>query len=154
MKQTSDIGDISTLLDLLKELHSLNAKMFYDLCSKDNTELEDLIFDHGKLNGLDEIYMSIKANKQRKIIRQEKYKKLELFYKIKKMKVQHKYQEEIRKIEEEHKIAQLNLTLSRRSRQNIQLTDSNDSNDNIVITGKNLQINDQWEILNMEEIQI
>ena len=154
MKQTSDIGDISTLLDLLKELHSLNAKMFYDLCSKDNTELEDLIFDHGKLNGLDEIYMSIKANKQRKIIRQEKYKKLELFYKIKKMKVQHKYREELRKIDEEHKIAQLNLTLSRRSRQNIQLTDSNDSNDNIVITGKNLQINDQWEILNMEEIQI
>jgi hypothetical protein len=154
MKEISDIGDISTLLDLLKELHSLDIKLFYDLCSKDNTELEDLIFDHGQLNGLDEIYISIKANKQKIIMRQEKYKKLELFYKIKKMKVQHKYQEEIRKIEEEHKIAQLNLTLSRRSRQNIQLTDSNDSNDNIVITGKNLQINDQWEILNMEEIQI
>ena len=154
IKEISDIGDISTLLDLLKELHSLDIKIFYDLCSKDNTELEDLIFDHGKLNGLDEIYISIKANKQRIIMRQEKYKKLELFYKIKKMKVQHKYKEEIRKIEEEHKIAQLNLTLSRRSRQNIQLTDSIDSNDNIVITGKNLQINDQWEILNMEEIQI
>ena len=154
MKEISDIGDISTLLDLLKELHSLDAKLFYDLCSKNNTELEDLIFDHGQLNGLDEIYISIKANKQRIIMRQEKYKKLELFYKIKKMKVQHKYQEEIRKIEEEHKIAQLNLTQSRRSRQNIQLTDSIDSNDNIVITGKNLQINDQWEILNMEEIQI
>lgn len=154
IKEISDIGDISTLLDLLKELHSLDIKIFYDLCSKDNTELEDLIFDYGKLNGLDEIYISIKANKQRIIMRQEKYKKLELFYKIKKMKVQHKYQEEIRKIEEEHKIAQLNLTLSRRSRQNIQLTDSIDSNDNIVITGKNLQINDQWEILNMEEIQI
>jgi hypothetical protein len=154
MKEISDIGDISTLLDLLKELHSLDIKIFYDLCSKDNTELEDLIFDHGKLNGLDEIYISIKANKQRIIMRQEKYKKLELFYKIKKMKVQHKYKEEIRKIEEEHKIAQLNLTLSRRSRQNIQLTDSNDSNDSIVITGKNLQINDQWEILNMEEIEI
>jgi ribosomal protein L18E len=71
------------------------------------------------------------------------------------MKVQHKYQEEIRKIEEEHKIAQLNLTLSRRSRKSIQLSDSNDSNDsndNIVITGKNLQI--EWEILNMEEIEI
>jgi hypothetical protein len=154
MKQISDIGDISTLLDLLKELHSLDTKLFYNLCSKDNTELEDLIFDHGQLNGLDEIYISIKANKQKIIMRQEKYKKLELFYKIKKMKVQHKYQEEIRKIEEEHKIAQLNLTQSRRSRQNIQLTDSIDSNDNIVITGKNLQINDQWEILNMEEIQI
>ena len=157
MKEISDIGDISTLLDLLKELHSLDIKLFYDLCSKDNTELEDLIFDHGQLNGLDEIYISIKANKQKIIMRQEKYKKLELFYKIKKMKVQHKYQEEIRKIEEEHKIAQLNLTQSRRSRrsrQNIQLTDSIDSNDNIVITGKNLQINDQWEILNMEEIQI
>tara|TARA_Y100000780_G_C13519567_1_gene353232 strand:- start:42 stop:629 length:588 start_codon:yes stop_codon:yes gene_type:complete len=157
MKEISDIGDISTLLDLLKELHSLDTKLFYDLCSKDNTELEDLIFDHGKLNGLDEIYISIKANKQRIIMRQEKYKKLELFYKIKKMKVQHKYKEEIRKIEEEYKIAQLNLTQSRRSkysRQNIQLTDSNDSNDSIVITEKNLQINDQWEILNIEEIQI
>jgi hypothetical protein len=155
MKEISDIGDISTLLDLLKELHSLDTKLFYDLCSKDNTELEDLIFDHGQLNGLDEIYISIKANKQRIIMRQEKYKKLELFYKIKKMKVQHKYQEEIRKIEEEHKIAQLNLTLSRRSRKSIQLSDSNDSNDsndNIVITGKNLQI--EWEILNMEEIEI
>jgi len=166
MKQTSDIGDISTLLDLLKELHSLNAKMFYDLCSKDNTELEDLIFDHGKLNGLDEIYMSIKANKQRKIIRQEKYKKLELFYKIKKMKVQHKYREELRKIDEEHKIAQLNLTQSRRLsnpnylKQNIQLTDSIDSNDNIVISEKEIQSDKeqiqqlQWEILNMEEIEI
>jgi hypothetical protein len=68
------------------------------------------------------------------------------------MKVQHKYQEEIRKIEEEHKIAQLNLTLSRRSRQ---LSDSSDSNNsNIVITGKNFQINDQWEILDIEEIEI
>jgi len=152
MKEISDIGDISTLLDLLKELHSLDTKLFYDLCSKDNTELEDLIFDHGQLNGLDEIYISIKANKQRIIMRQEKYKKLELFYKIKKMKVQHKYQEEIRKIEEEHKIAQLNLTLSRRSRQ---LSDSSDSNNsNIVITGKNFQINDQWEILDIEEIEI
>lgn len=157
MKEVSDIGDISTLLDLLKELHTLDAKLFYDLCSKENTELEDLIFDHGQLNGLDEIYISIKANKQKIIMRQEKYKKLELFYKIKKMKVFSKYQEEMRQIEEEHKIAQLNLTLSRQSRQSrksIQLTDSIDSNDNIVITGKNLQINDQWEILNMEEIEI
>ncbi|SVB76059.1 uncharacterized protein METZ01_LOCUS228913 [marine metagenome] len=165
MKEISDIGDISTLLDLLKELHSLDAKLFYDLCSKNNTELEDLIFDHGKLNGLDEIYISIKAKKQKIIIKQQKYKKLALFYKIKKMKVIQKYQEDIRTIEEEYKIAQLNLTLSCRSKnskENIQFINNSDESflpsdlssvnfpiDNIE---KNSEINNQWEILDIEEI--
>ena len=62
--------------------------------------------------------------------------------------------------------AQLNLTQSRRLsnpnylKQNIQLTDSIDSNDNIVISEKEIQSDKeqiqqlQWEILNMEEIEI
>ena len=81
------------------------------------------------------------------------------------MKVIQKYQEDIRTIEEEYKIAQLNLTLSCRSKnskENIQFINNSDESflpsdlssvnfpiDNIE---KNSEINNQWEILDIEEI--
>ena len=166
-------GDIITIISLLKDLYYLDQKIFYDFCAKENTELEDLIFDHGKINGLDEIYTTIKAEKQRIIIKQEKYRKIEMFYKIKRMKAKLKYEEELRKINEQYKLSQLNYTQNKiimqknmpysdsdsdsdsNSDSNSYSSDSSDSDGyNNVIIDNQSQNKEQWILLDLEKIEI
>ena len=78
--------------------------MFYKLCSIEQIELGDLIFEHGNLNGIDIIYQNMVAKKQRKISKTQKLRKLELYYKIKRILAKNNYEKIKQTIESNYQI--------------------------------------------------
>ena len=104
IKDIFKTGDIDTILNLLYDLYNEDKFMFYKLCSIEQIELGDLIFEHGNLNGIDIIYQNMVAKKQRKISKSQKLRKLELYYKIKRILAKNNYEKIKQTIESNYQI--------------------------------------------------
>ena len=134
MKNTSEIGDKSTILSFLKDFYNLDKLSFYKFVHKQRTELGEFIIEHGNLNGLKQIYENLIANKQNKIIRSTKICKIDNYYRIKKMKAKLDYEELIRKLDKKCNKEKINIwfnpnnnlprnTLSFREQEQVQVQD-------------------------------
>ena len=109
IKDIFKTGDIDTILNLLYDLYNEDKFMFYKLCSIEQIELGDLIFEHGNLNGIDIIYQNMVAKKQRKISKSQKLRKLELYYKIKRILAKNNYEKIKQTIESNYQIEKLKI---------------------------------------------
>ena len=96
--------DINTILNFLYDLYNEDKFMFYKLCSIEQIELGDLIFERGNLNGIDIIYQNMVAKKQRKISKTQKLRKLESYYKIKRILAKNNYEKIKQTIESNYQI--------------------------------------------------
>ena len=83
--------------------------MFYKLCSIEQIELGDLIFEYGNLNGIDIIYQNMISKKQRKISKTQKLRKLESYYKIKRILAKNNYEKIKQTIESNYQIEKLKI---------------------------------------------
>ena len=65
MIDTSTIGDVSTILDLVKDLHYINPKVFYKFVHIQRSDIGEFIIEYGKLNGIKDIYEDLISKKQK-----------------------------------------------------------------------------------------
>ena len=72
-------------------------------------ELGDLIFEYGNLNGIDIIYQNMMSKKQRKISKTQKLRKLESYYKIKRILAKNNYEKIIQTIESNYQIEKFKI---------------------------------------------
>jgi len=106
MVRTSLIGDVSTLLGLLKDLYDLdtttNKSKFYKFVHINRCDIGEFILEYGESNYLKELYEELISRKHRNIMRNQAINKSKCFYKVRKMIAKIDYEKRIKEVTAEY----------------------------------------------------
>jgi hypothetical protein len=106
MVRTSLIGDVSTLLGLLKDLYDLdtttNKSKFYKFVHINRCDIGEFILEYGESNYIKELYEKLISRKHRNIMRNQAINKSKCFYKLRKMRAKIDYERGIKEVTAEY----------------------------------------------------
>lgn len=110
MIDTSTIGDVSTILDLVKDLHYINPKVFYKFVHIQRSDIGEFIIEYGKLNGIKDIYEDLISKKQKTIIMNDKINRIRYKYKTKKLMAEREYRNIINDLDKQSRKEIINIS--------------------------------------------
>ena len=110
MIDTNTIGDVSTILDLVKDLHYINPKVFYKFVHIQRSDIGEFIIEYGKLNGIKDIYEDLISKKQKTIIMNDKINRIRYKYKTKKLMAEREYRNIINDLDKQSRKEIINIS--------------------------------------------